>query len=89
MPKEFGYLINGKWLTGGKKREIRSPYNGETAGIVSVPDRETAIGSVGLAESAYVKWRESPSLSRAILRKCGGYRRKKNSPGPSCSKESL
>ena len=70
MPKEYGFLINGKWMTGGKKREIRSPYNGETAGIVSVPDRKTAIGSIGPAESAYVKWRESPSHERSrILRK--------------------
>ena len=70
MPKEYGFLINGKWLSGGKKREIRSPYNGETAGIVSVPDRETTIGSIGSAESAYVKWRESPSHERSrILRK--------------------
>ncbi len=70
MPKEYGYLINGKWLKGRKKREIRSPYNGETAGIVSVPDRETAIGSIGPAESAYGKWRESPSHKRSgILRK--------------------
>ena len=70
MPKEYGFLINGEWMPGGKKREIRSPYNGETAGIVSVPDRETAIGSIGSAESAYVKWRESPSHERSrILRK--------------------
>src|SRR3990167_581243 len=70
MPKEYGFLINGKWLSGGKKREIRSPYNGETAGIVSVPDRKTAIGSIGPAESAHVKWRESPSHERSrILRK--------------------
>ena len=70
MPKEYGFLINGEWMPGGKKREIRSPYNGETAGIVSVPDRKTAIGSIGPAESAYVKWRESPSHERSrILRK--------------------
>src|SRR3990167_1480348 len=70
MPKEYGFLINGEWMPGGKKREIRSPYNGEAAGIGRVPDRETAIGSIGSAESAYVKWRESPSHERSrILRK--------------------
>ena len=65
MPKEYGFLINGEWMPGGKKREIRSPYNGETAGIVSVPDRETAIGSVGLAESAY-EWNNDHDAPESI-----------------------
>jgi glyceraldehyde-3-phosphate dehydrogenase (NADP+) len=70
MPKEFGYLVNGKWVKSGKKKEIKSPYNGEVAGIITIPDRETAISSIGAAESAYEKWRESPSHERSrILRK--------------------
>jgi glyceraldehyde-3-phosphate dehydrogenase (NADP+) len=70
MPKEYGFLINGKWTKSKRKREIKSPYNGETAGIINIPDRETAIGSIGTAESAYEKWRESPSFERSrILRK--------------------
>ena len=70
MPMEYGFLVNGQWLKSKKKREIKSPYNGETAGVISIPDRETAIGSIGAAEEAFSKWRESPSHERSrILRK--------------------
>jgi acyl-CoA reductase-like NAD-dependent aldehyde dehydrogenase len=70
MSREFGFLVNGEWLKGKKKREIKSPYNGETAGVVNIPDRETALSSIGFAESAFSKWRESPSHERrSILRK--------------------
>ena len=70
MPKEYGFLIDGKWTTSKRKREIKSPYDGEAAGIVSIPDRETAIGSIGSAESAFEKFRSSPSHERSrILRK--------------------
>ncbi|HKQ31927.1 MAG TPA: aldehyde dehydrogenase family protein, partial [Thermodesulfobacteriota bacterium] len=70
MPNEYGFLVNGEWLKGKKKREIKSPYNGEVAGVINIPDRETAIGSIGYAEDAFSKWRESPSHERSsILRK--------------------
>lgn len=70
MSREFGFLVNGEWLKGKKKREIKSPYNGEAAGIINIPDRETALSSIGFAESAFSKWKESPSHERSrILRK--------------------
>ncbi|MEW6145262.1 MAG: aldehyde dehydrogenase family protein [Thermodesulfobacteriota bacterium] len=70
MSKEFGYLLNGKWVKSGKKKEIKSPYNGEVAGVINVPERAKALESIGFAESAYEKWRESPSHERSrILRK--------------------
>jgi glyceraldehyde-3-phosphate dehydrogenase (NADP+) len=70
MAKEFGYLVNGKWIKSGKKKEIKSPYNREVAGTITIPGREAAVGSIGAAESAYEKWRESPSHERSrILRK--------------------
>lgn len=89
MSREFGFLINGKWLKGGKKKEIKSPYNGEVAGVINIPDRETAVGSIGYAEDAFSKWRESPSHERSsILRKIaeGIAAKKKNSRKRSCSK---
>jgi glyceraldehyde-3-phosphate dehydrogenase (NADP+) len=70
MSKEFGYLVNGKWVKSGKKKEIKSPYNGEVAGVINIPDRAEALESIGFAVSAYDKWRESPSHERSrILRK--------------------
>ncbi len=70
MPEEYGYLLNGKWIKSGKKREIKSPYDGEVAGVITIPDRETALESVGAAQKAYEKFRDSASYERSnILKK--------------------
>ena len=53
MPKEFGYLVNGKWETGEKKREIKSPYNGEVAGVINIPAKDRALEAIGYAEEAF------------------------------------
>ena len=69
MPKEFGYLVNGKWETGEKKREIKSPYNGEVAGVINIPAKKRALEAIGYAEEAFRKFRTSPSHERRrILR---------------------
>ncbi|MEZ4547298.1 MAG: aldehyde dehydrogenase family protein [Thermodesulfobacteriota bacterium] len=69
MPKEFGYLVNGKWETGEKKREIKSPYNGEVAGVINIPSKERALEAISYAEEAFRKFRTSPSHERRrILR---------------------
>ncbi len=62
--KEYGYLINGEWIEGDKKREIRSPYNGEAAGVVSIPDLEKAKDSISHAERAFDKFKKSPSYAK-------------------------
>jgi acyl-CoA reductase-like NAD-dependent aldehyde dehydrogenase len=70
MSKEYGYLVNGKWFKDGRKKEIKSPYNGEAAGVINIPDPTHALESVGLAENAYEKFKNSPSHERSrLLRK--------------------
>jgi len=79
MPKEYGYLINGKWLKSEKKREIKNPYNEEVVGLINVPDIDKAKESIDYAQSAYESFRESPSHIRSgILKKIveGIYKRK-------------
>ena len=69
MPKEYGYLINGKWLKSEKKREILSPYNNEVVGVINVPDVETAKKSVDHAEIAAQAFRDVPSYERSSILK--------------------
>jgi acyl-CoA reductase-like NAD-dependent aldehyde dehydrogenase len=70
MPKEYGYLINGKWLKSENKREIKNPYNDEVVGVINIPDIDEAKESIYHAQSAYEKFKESPSYLRSdILRK--------------------
>ena len=68
MPKEYGFLIDGKWLKSNTKREIKSPFNDEVVGVVNIPDLDTALEAVGTAEKAFNKTKSSPSyLRRKIL----------------------
>jgi len=70
MPTEYGYLINGKWIKSGKKREIKSPYNGEVAGVITIPERKKALEAVDAAQRAFEKFMSSPSYERSeILKK--------------------
>lgn len=70
MAMEYGYLMNGKWIKSGKKREIKSPYNGEVAGVITIPERKKALEAVDAAQRAFEKFRSSPSYERSeILRK--------------------
>ena len=67
MAKEYGYLIDGNWLKSATKREIKSPYNDKVVGVVNVPDLNTALQSVGYAEKAFDKTKNSPSHKRSAL----------------------
>ena len=69
MTKEYDYLINGKWLKSENKREIRNPYNNEVIGVINIPELDKAKKSIEYAQSAFEKFRHSPSHERsAILR---------------------
>ncbi len=70
MSKEYGYLVNGKWLKSERKKEIINPFNNEVVGVINVPYIDKAIESIDSAEIAAKKFKNSPSYERsAILRK--------------------
>jgi len=70
MPEEYGYFLNGKWIKSERKREIKSPYDGEVAGVINIPEHEKALESVGDAQSAFGKFKSSPSHERSgVLRR--------------------
>ncbi len=70
MPKEYGYLVNGKWLKSDNKKEIRNPFNDEVVGAINIPDLDKAMESVDSAQKAAQKFKDIPSYTRsAILRK--------------------
>ena len=70
MSKEYGYLIDGKWLKSENKREIINPFNNEVVGVINVPDLDKALESIDSSEAAAKKFKDSPSYERsAILKK--------------------
>ena len=70
MAKEYGFLVNGKWLRGEKKREIKSPHNDEVVGVINIPSLKEAGEAIDGAEKAFEKFKESPSYERRdVLRR--------------------
>ena len=70
MSKEYGYLVDGKWLKSKNKREIINPFNDEVVGVINIPDLDKAMESIDSAEIAAKKFKDSPSYERsAILKK--------------------
>jgi len=79
MAKEYGFLVNGKWVKNSKKREVRSPYNNEVVGVINIPSLEEAKGAVDAAEKAFEKFRNSPSYERSdiLMRIVSGIEKRK------------
>ena len=79
MAKEYGFLVNGKWIKNSKKREVRSPYNNEVVGVINIPSLEEAKGAVDAAEKAFEKFRNSPSYERSdiLMRIVSGIEKRK------------
>jgi len=70
MAQEYGFLVNGKWLKGEKKREIKSPYNDEVVGVINIPSQKEGKEALDGAERAFEKFKNAPSYERSqILRK--------------------
>jgi len=69
MAKEYGYLINNKWLKSDKKREVLSPYNNEVVGVINIPNIDEAIESVNYSEKAAEKFKNMPSYERSAILK--------------------
>ncbi len=79
MAKEYGFLVNGKWIKNAKKREVRSPYNNEVVGVINIPSLEEAKGAIDAAEKAFEKFRDSPSYERSdiLMRVVAGIEKRK------------
>ncbi len=70
MAREYGFLVNGKWIESPKKREIRSPYNDEVVGVINIPTPKESKEAVDSAEKAFEKFKNTPSYERSeILRR--------------------
>ncbi|HXG30799.1 MAG TPA: aldehyde dehydrogenase family protein [Thermodesulfobacteriota bacterium] len=70
MAKEYGFLVNGKWLKGERKREVKSPYNDEVVGVINIPSPKEAREAIDGAEKAFERFKNAPSYERSqILRR--------------------
>jgi glyceraldehyde-3-phosphate dehydrogenase (NADP+) len=69
MAKEYGFLVNGKWIESAIKRPIKSPYNYEVVGVINIPTSEEAKEAIDGAEKAFEKFKNSPSYERSDILK--------------------
>ena len=67
MAREYGYLINGEWKKSDEKKDIKSPYDRETAAVINIPDEQSAKSSIGFAGKAFEDFRNSPSYVRSDI----------------------
>ncbi len=70
MANEYGFLVNGKWMKGEKKREVKSPYNDEVVGVINIPSPKESKEAIDGAQKAFEKFQNAPTYERReILRK--------------------
>lgn len=70
MANEYGFLVNGRWMKGEKKREVKSPYNDEVVGVINIPSPKESKEAIDGAQKAFEKFKDAPSYERReILRK--------------------
>src|SRR3990172_3322728 len=67
MVREYKYLINGEWRGSGEAVEIRSPYNGEVAGITFMASPQDVEAAVQGAADAFQETRKIPTYRRAEI----------------------
>src|ERR1700758_5299265 len=69
MSKEYGFLVNGKWMESARKREVKSPYNDEVVGVINIPTSKEAKEAVDGAQDAFEKFKNSPGYERSEILK--------------------
>ena len=69
MAKEYGCLVNGKWVKSQKKREVKSPYHGEVVGITNIPEARDSKKALEGAQAAFDKFKNSPGYLRSNILK--------------------
>lgn len=70
MAKEYGFLIANNWIRGTEKREVKSPFDSQVAGIINIPDDNESRKAIESSQSAFENFRNTPSHEkRRILRK--------------------
>jgi len=67
MVREYKYLINGEWRGSGEPVEIRSPYNGEVAGITFMASAHDVEAAVQGAADAFQETRKLPAYRRVEI----------------------
>ncbi|MGD1083708.1 MAG: aldehyde dehydrogenase family protein [Verrucomicrobiota bacterium] len=65
MNREFEFLIDGHWKTSAHPVEIRSPFNGELAGVTWLAAPEDVESAIAAAARAFRETRRMPVHQRA------------------------
>lgn len=62
--KNYGFLLNGKFVSEGKAMEVRAPFDGEVVGTITYGTREQAQQAIAAAERAFATTRRLPAYER-------------------------
>ena len=70
MNKNFGLLIDGKWLKNKKTINVYNPFDGKKISAVSIADSKQIINSIKSAHLAFQSWSKTSAKYRSeILKK--------------------
>ncbi len=67
--KEGGLFINGKWIRGGAKLEVRSPYDQSLVGILPSATPQMVEAAIAAAYEAREEMAALPLHRRAAIRR--------------------
>lgn len=67
MPKEYKMLINGKWLPGKEKIQVKNKYNNEVLGTIPKASKEDVNTAVKSAQQAFLVMSQMPAHERSKI----------------------
>ena len=67
MPEEYKLLINGKWISGEKRLEVRNPYNQELLGTVPEAGKQQIENAIKSAQEAFKITKTLPAHLRSQI----------------------
>jgi acyl-CoA reductase-like NAD-dependent aldehyde dehydrogenase len=67
MAREFQMLINGKWLPGKTRREVKNKYNGNVLGTIPMAGAEEIDQAIAAAQQAFPAMAALPAYQRAEI----------------------
>jgi len=67
VPEEYKLLINGKWISGEKRLEVRNPYNQELLGTVPEAGKQQIENAIKSAQEAFKITKTLPAHLRSQI----------------------
>ncbi|MDO8685008.1 MAG: aldehyde dehydrogenase family protein [Armatimonadota bacterium] len=66
-PKEYQYLVGGKWISSGEKLEVRSPYSHDVAAVIEMATKKDVDNIIDSSLEGFAIMKKTPSYKRAEM----------------------